>query len=165
MTCGHTCIVRPHHQGAPFMATSALLRTLAELDCIATPHLLRALVSVYRSRDYMLDILGGTYNCFPWTALAPTVRRANVHCSTASYHLLSPLSLSCRSTHRLTPCEPTAVAVHGTVLNTGSSHTLTVFFECECVAFLHLNRLGTNCEDLPQVVLESPAERDSTLPT
>jgi pyruvate dehydrogenase kinase 2/3/4 len=30
-------------------------------------------------------------------------------------------------------------------------------------AFLHLNRLGSNCEDLPETVLESPAERDSTL--
>ena len=59
-------------------------------------------------------------------------------------------------------CEPTAAAAQA---DDGSLRTLTLLYGCEYAAFLHLNRLGTNCEDLPQVVLESPAERDSTLPT
>ena len=31
-------------------------------------------------------------------------------------------------------------------------------------AYLHLSRLGHNCENLPEVVAKSPAERDSTVP-
>jgi len=31
-------------------------------------------------------------------------------------------------------------------------------------AYIHLSRLGRNCENLPDVVKKSPAERDSTVP-
>src|SRR5205823_4330288 len=35
-------------------------------------------------------------------------------------------------------------------------------FGTDC--FLLLSRLGTDCESLPEMVLQSPAERDSSLP-
>ena len=46
-----------------------------------------------------------------------------------------------------------------------SLYAVSRLFDCSIVlpdAYLHLNRLGTNCEMLPEAVLFSPAERDSS---
>ena len=79
---------------------------------------------------------------------ATTLYTTLVHFALACSLLFSEIMLA---RHR-TPCTTVAAKTQ-----------IALLCEWKYAAFLHLNRLGTNCEDLPQVVLESPAERDSTL--